>query len=90
MTKIERYAQSKGLCICAIFDDDIGFNGVYAIFDVKLRYQYVEFELTSEVEVNIDEQFRFNYRKIKKYIDVVYKYKEERKIQYYPKLVLKF
>ena len=90
MTKIERYAQSKGLCICPCFFEETGYNGLYAIFDIKLRYQYLEFELTSEGAVNIDKQLRANYKKIKKYVDMVCKYKEEKKIQYYPKLVLKF
>ncbi len=90
MTKIERYAKSKGLCICPCFFDDIGYNGLYAIFDAKLRYEYVEFELTSEIGVNIDEQLRTNYKKIKKYVDMIYEWKKANKIEYYPKLVLKF
>ena len=90
MTKIERYAQSKGLCICPGFDYDSGFNGLYAIFDIKLRYQYVEFELKSECELDVDKQLRINYKKIKKYIDRVYEWKKANKIEYYPKLVLKF
>lgn len=90
MTKIERYAQSKGLCICPWFSDDIGYNGLYAIFDAKLRYQYVEFELKSEGEVDIDKQLRTNYKKVKKYVDMVCEYRNLKRIEYYPKLVLKF
>lgn len=90
MTKIERYAKSKGLCICPWFFEDIGYSGLYAIFDKKIRYKYVEFELISEGAVNIDKQLRINYKKIKKYVDRVYEWKKAKKIEYYPKLVLKF
>jgi hypothetical protein len=90
MTKIERYAQSKGLCICICFFEETGFNGVYAIFDIKLRYQYFEFELKSEEELDIDKQLRNNYKKVKKYVDMVHEWKKANKIEYYPKLVLKF
>ena len=90
MTKIERYAQSKGLCICICFDDETGLNGIYSIFDIKLRYQYFEFELKSEGDVDVDKQLRINYKKIKKYVDMVHEWKKANKIEYYPKLVLKF
>ena len=90
MTKIERYAESKGLCICACFFEETGFNGVYAIFDIKLRYQYFEFELKSESDLDIDKQLRTNYKKVKKYVDKIYEYRKANRIEYYPKLVLKF
>ena len=90
MTKIERYTKSKGLCIFICFDDDTGLNRVYAIFDIKLRYQYVEFELKSEGEIDIDKQLRINYKNIKKYVDRVYEWKKANKIEYYPKLNLRF
>ena len=90
MTKIERYAQRKGLCICPWFFDDIGYDGLYLIFNTTLKYKYFAFDLESEGDMNKDKQLRRNYKKVKKYVDMVCKYKEERKIQYYPKLVLKF
>lgn len=90
MTKIERYAKSKGLCICARFFEDIGYSGLYAIFDEKLRYKYIEFELKSECELSVEKQLRTNYKKIKKYVDMVHEWNKAKKIEYYPKLNLNF
>lgn len=88
MTKIERYAVIRGFCICAHLDGNNDYDSFYCIFDKRFKYKYFVFQLKSEGHV--DKQLRNNYKKIKKYVDMVYKYKEERRIKYYPKLMLRF
>lgn len=88
MTKIERYAARHGFCIGVHFDDDTDYNGLYAIFDKRLKYKYFGFQLP--LDGDIDKQLRNNYKKIKKYVDVVYEWRKSKRIEYYHDFNLKF
>lgn len=80
MTKIERYAVRRGFCIGVHFDGNYNYDGLYGIFDKRLKYKYFVFQLKSEGDV--DKQLRNNYKKIKKYVDIVYKWKGSKRIKY--------